>query len=56
MASWRYRAYTKRLFYDYKANIQKAKTECVMPARLSKAKYEEVLKIAKKTHNALNAE
>ena len=25
-----------------------------MPARLSKAKYKEVLKIAKKTHNALN--
>ena len=45
----------KRLFYDYKAKYtKKAKTEHVMPARLSKAKYKEVLKIAKKTHNALN--
>ncbi len=45
----------KRLFYDYKAKYtKKAKTKHVMPARLSKRKYDEVLKIAKKTHNILN--
>jgi len=45
----------KRLFYDYKAKYtKKAKTEHVMPARISKKKYNEVLKIAKKTHIALN--
>ncbi len=44
----------KRLFYDYKAKYtKKAKTEHVMPARLSKKKYNEVLKIAKKAHEAL---
>ena len=42
----------KRQFYDYKAKYTKsAKTKHVMPARLSKSKYLEVLKIAKKTHN-----
>ena len=45
----------KRLFYDYKAKYtKKAKTKHVMPARLSKKKYIEVLKIAKKSHKALN--
>ena len=45
----------KRLFYDYKAKYtKKAKTEHVMPARLSKKKYKEVLKIAEKAHNVLN--
>ena len=45
----------KRLFYDYKAKYtKKAKTEHVMPARLSKRKYNEVLQIAKKTHEVLN--
>ena len=45
----------KRLFYDYKAKYtKKAKTKHVMPARLSKKKYNEVLMIAKKTHNVLN--
>ena len=45
----------KRLFYDYKAKYtKKAKTEHVMPARIPKRKYNEVLKIAKKTHKALN--
>ncbi len=45
----------KRLFYDYKAKYtKKAKTKHLMPARLSKAKYSEVLNIAKKTHNVLN--
>ena len=45
----------KRLFYDYKAKYtKKAKTKHIMPARLSKKKYNEVLKIAKKTHNVLN--
>ncbi len=45
----------KRLFYDYKAKYtKKAKTKHVMPARLSKKKYNEVLSIAQKTHKALN--
>lgn len=44
----------KRSFYDYKAKYTKeAKTEHVMPAKLSKKKYAEVLKIAKKTHKVL---
>ena len=44
----------KRLFYDYKAKYTKnAKTKHVMPARLSKKKYNEVLNIAKKTHDVL---
>ena len=41
----------KRLFYDYKAKYtKKAKTEHVMPARISKKNYNQVLKIAKKAH------
>ena len=45
----------KRSFYDYKAKYTKsAKTKHLMPARLSKKKYLEVLKIAKKAHKALN--
>ena len=44
----------KRLFYDYKAKYTKqAKTEHVMPARLTKKKYNEVLQIAKKAHKVL---
>ncbi len=44
----------KRLFYDYKAKYtKKAKTEHVMPARLTKRKYAEVLKISKKAHEVL---
>ena len=44
----------KRLFYDYKAKYTKtAKTKHVMPARISKKKYNEVLMIAKKTHRVL---
>ena len=44
----------KRLFYDYKAKYtKKANTKHIMPARLTK-KYNEVLKIAQKTHNVLN--
>ena len=44
----------KRLFYDYKAKYtKKAKTKHVMPANLSIKKYNEVLKIAKKTHKVL---
>ena len=47
----------KRSFYDYKAKYtKKAKTKHVMPARLSKSNYQKVLKIAKKTHQSLNAE
>ncbi len=42
----------KRQFYDYKAKYTKsAKTKHIMPARLSKLKYSEVLKIAQKTHS-----
>ncbi len=45
----------RRLFYDYKAKYTKqAKTKHIMPATISKKKYNEVLKIAKKTHNILN--
>ena len=45
----------KRQFYDYKAKYtKKAKTEHVMPARLTKKKYKEVLMIAKRAHGALN--
>ncbi len=45
----------KRQFYDYKAKYTKsAKTKHIMPARLSKLKYSEVLNIAKKTHDAFN--
>ena len=44
----------KRSFYDYKAKYTKsAKTEHIMPARLKKNKYIEVLNIAKKAHNVL---
>ena len=44
----------KRLFYDYKAKYsKKANTLHIMPAYLSKPKYREVLKIAKKAHDAL---
>ena len=43
-----------RSFYDYKAKYtKKAKTKHIMPARLNKKKYYEVLKIAKKTHQVL---
>ena len=45
----------KRLFYDYKAKYtKKANTKHVMPARLNKKKYKEVLKIAKRAHKVLN--
>ena len=45
----------KRQFYDYKAKYSKsAKTEHIMPANLKKSKYNEVLKLAKKAHLALN--
>ena len=44
----------RRLFYDYKAKYNKnANTQHIMPARLNKNKYSEVLKIAEKTHKAL---
>jgi D-alanine-D-alanine ligase len=44
----------KRLFYDYKAKYTKnAKTKHIMPARLNKVKYKEVLRIAQKTHQVL---
>jgi D-alanine-D-alanine ligase and related ATP-grasp enzymes len=44
----------KRKFYDYKAKYSsKAKTKHIMPAPLTKKKYQEVLRIAKKAHKAL---
>jgi len=44
----------KRLFYDYKAKYTKeAKTKHIMPARLNKTKYMQVLQLAKKAHKAL---
>ena len=47
----------KRSFYDYKAKYTKAaKTKHIMPARLSKTKYAEVLKIAKKLIMLLSVE
>ena len=43
-----------RIFYDYKAKYTKgAQTKHIMPARLLKKKYNEVLRIAKKTHKIL---
>ena len=45
----------RRSFYDYKAKYTKsAKTEHVMPARIKKDKYSEVLKLALKAHLALS--
>ena len=45
----------KRQFYDYKAKYSKsAKTKHIMPANLKKIKYNEVLKIAKQAHQALD--
>ena len=44
----------KRAFYDYKAKYTKgAKTKHIMPARLTKKSYNEVLRISKLAHNAL---
>ena len=44
----------KRSFYDYKAKYSKsARTEHVMPARLKKNKYLEVMNLAKQAHKAL---
>ena len=44
----------KRAFYDYKAKYTKgAKTKHIMPARLTKKNYNEVLRISKLAHNAL---
>ena len=44
----------KRSFYDYKAKYTKeAKTKHIMPARISKKKYNEVMNIAKKTHEVM---
>ena len=44
----------KRSFYDYKAKyLKSAKTKHIMPARLNKNKYNQILKIAKKAHLAL---
>ena len=44
----------KRNFYDYKAKYSKsAKTDHIMPANIPKKKYNEVLKIAQRTHKIL---
>jgi len=45
----------RRKFYDYKAKYSKsALTKHVMPANLSKKKYNEVLKLGNKAHQVLN--
>ena len=45
----------RRKFYDYKAKYSNsARTKHIMPAPLSKNKYQEVLYLAKKAHNLLN--
>ncbi len=45
----------KRKFYDYKAKyLRSSKTAHVMPAAISKKKYNEVLKLSEKAHKALN--
>ena len=45
----------KRSFYDYKAKYTKAaNTRHIMPARLKKNYYKEVLQIARRAHKALN--
>ena len=44
----------KRSFYDYKAKYtKKAKTKHLMPAKLSRKQYNDVLNISKKTHKVL---
>ena len=44
----------KRKFYDYKAKyLKSAKTNHIMPANISKKKYDQVLKIAEKAHKIL---
>ena len=44
----------KRNFYDYKAKYTKsAKTDHIMPANIPRKKYNEVLKIAQRTHKIL---
>ena len=44
----------KRSFYDYKAKYTKAaRTKHIMPAKLNRKKYIEVLKLAKKAHLSL---
>ena len=44
----------KRKFYDYKAKYSKsAMTDHIMPANIPNKKYEEVLKIAERTHKIL---
>ena len=44
----------KRKFYDYKAKYSRAaQTDHIMPANISKKKYQEVLQIAKRTHKIL---
>ena len=44
----------RRSFYDYKAKYTvKAKTKHIMPAKLNKKKYKEVLKLAQQAHQSL---
>ena len=44
----------KRKFYDYQAKYNsKAKTEHIIPVKLSKEKYEQLMKISLKVHNLL---
>ncbi len=41
----------KKLFYDYECKYTAGMTDYIMPAEISKEKYDEVLKIATKIHN-----
>ena len=46
----------KKLFYDYECKYTTGMTEYVMPAEISKEKYDEVLKIATKIHEYFGCE
>lgn len=44
----------KGLFYDYKCKYTAGMTDYIMPAEVSKEKYEEVLRLAEKCHKAFD--
>lgn len=43
----------KKLFYDYECKYTAGMTDYIMPAEISKEKYDEVLKLAEKCHEAV---
>jgi D-alanine-D-alanine ligase len=43
----------KKLFYDYECKYTAGMTDYIMPAEISPEKYQEILSIAEKCHNAL---